>query len=236
MDKAQAPGDVISQGPPGEPPPPPSGRPRDEDRLTRKPLTFWDRIKFLLLLVLLWFVLVWSAMANDPLVGFSDAMRIEVARGLVGVPPARPRGAPAAPLLHQRALGRLPPVLDREGVRRVRAGHPPADLRLVQVPHLADGDLGGVDRDHRHRDRQDHPHHADPGPAPRPSAALARAAVRAAGCLYALVRRAPVRRPLLVHVPRRGGRVLPRRHQDQVLRRLGPGPRARAGQGEHHLP
>jgi len=78
MDKAQASGDVISQGPPGEPPPPPSGRPRDEDRLTRKPLTFWDRIKFLLLLGLLWFVLVWSAMANDPLVGFSDAMRIEV--------------------------------------------------------------------------------------------------------------------------------------------------------------
>jgi len=78
MDKAQASGDVISQGPRGEPPPPRSGRPRDEDRLTRKPLTFWDRIKFLLLLGLLWFVLVWSAMANDPLVGFSDAMRIEV--------------------------------------------------------------------------------------------------------------------------------------------------------------
>ena len=86
------------------------------------------------------------------------------------------------------------------------------------------------------RDRQDHPHHADPGAAPRAPADLARAAVRAAGRIYALVRRAPVRRPLLVHVPRRGGRVLPRRHQDQVLRRLGPGPRARAGQGEHHLP
>ena len=97
-------------------------------------------------------------------------------------------------------------------------------------------DLGAVDRDHRHRDRQDHPHHADPGAAPRPAAALARAAVRGADRIYAHVRRAPVRRPLLVHVPRRGGRVLPRRHQDQVLRRLGPGPRARAGQGEHRLP
>ena len=113
---------------------------------------------------------------------------------------------------------------------------PPADLRLDQVPHPADGDLGAVDRDHRRGDRQDHPHHADPGAAPRPAAALARAAVRAADRIYAHVRRAPVRRPLLVHVPRRGGRVLPRRHQDQVLRRLGPGPRARAGQGEHHLP
>ena len=41
----------------------------------------WDRIKFLLLLVLLWFVLVWSTMANNPLIGFSDAMRIEVRTG-----------------------------------------------------------------------------------------------------------------------------------------------------------
>src|SRR6266699_3496655 len=70
MDKAQASRDVADQGPPGAPPPH-SGRPRDEDRLTRKPLTVWDRIKFLLLLVLLWFVLVWSAMANNPLVGCS---------------------------------------------------------------------------------------------------------------------------------------------------------------------
>jgi cell division protease FtsH len=80
MDKAKAPGDVIAQGPPGKPSSS-SGRPRDEDRLTRKPLSLWDRIKFLVLLVLLWFVLVWSVMANDPLVGFSDAMRIEVHTG-----------------------------------------------------------------------------------------------------------------------------------------------------------
>ena len=62
-------------------PPPGGGRPVDAHRLTRKPLGFWDRIKFLLLLILLWFVLVWSVMANDPLVGFSDAMRIEVRSG-----------------------------------------------------------------------------------------------------------------------------------------------------------
>ena len=31
---------------------PPGERPRDEDRSTRKPLSFWDRVKFLLLLVL----------------------------------------------------------------------------------------------------------------------------------------------------------------------------------------
>jgi cell division protease FtsH len=83
MDKAQPP-DVISAGPPGvppPPPPPPSGRPRDEDRLTRKPLSLWDRIKFLVLLVLLWFILVWSVMANNPLVPFSDALKIEVRTG-----------------------------------------------------------------------------------------------------------------------------------------------------------
>src|SRR5580700_2559456 len=59
-----------------------AGRPRDDERPTRKPLPIWDRIKFLLLLVLLWFVLVWSVMASDPLVGFVDAMRIEVTSGL----------------------------------------------------------------------------------------------------------------------------------------------------------
>src|SRR6516225_8890875 len=61
--------------------PPPGGRPRDEDLLTRKPLSFWDRIKFLVLLGLVWFILTWSVMANDPLVGFSDALRIEVRAG-----------------------------------------------------------------------------------------------------------------------------------------------------------
>jgi ATP-dependent Zn protease len=61
--------------------PPGGSRPVDADRLTRKPLGFWDRIKFLLLLTLLWFVLVWSVMANDPIVGFSDAMRIEARAG-----------------------------------------------------------------------------------------------------------------------------------------------------------
>jgi ATP-dependent Zn protease len=57
------------------------GRPRDEDRRTRKPLPLWDRIKFLLLLVLVWFVLVWAAMANDPLVHFHDAVGKEERAG-----------------------------------------------------------------------------------------------------------------------------------------------------------
>jgi cell division protease FtsH len=59
----------------------PGGRPRDDDRVTRKPLGLWDRSKFLVLLALVWFILVWSVMANDPIVGFTDAMKIEVQTG-----------------------------------------------------------------------------------------------------------------------------------------------------------
>src|SRR5260370_16227931 len=57
------------------------GRPVDAHRLTRKPLAVWDRIKFLILLGLIWILLAWSVMANDPLVGFTDAVRIEVRTG-----------------------------------------------------------------------------------------------------------------------------------------------------------
>jgi cell division protease FtsH len=56
-------------------------RPRDDLRLTRRPLPLWDRIKFLLLFGLTWLVLVWSMMANNPLVGFSDAVRTQVHEG-----------------------------------------------------------------------------------------------------------------------------------------------------------
>jgi ATP-dependent Zn protease len=60
---------------------PPGGRPRDEDRLTRKPLALWDRIKFLLLLAVLWVVLLWSAMANDFQMGVADGVRTEARTG-----------------------------------------------------------------------------------------------------------------------------------------------------------
>ena len=50
-------------------------RPKDSERATRKPLPLWDRVKFLFLLVLLWLVLVWSDMANNPVIGFADAAR-----------------------------------------------------------------------------------------------------------------------------------------------------------------
>ena len=57
------------------------GRPREEDFLTRRPVPLWDRIKWLVLLAVIWFLLVWSLMADNPLVGFLDACRIEVREG-----------------------------------------------------------------------------------------------------------------------------------------------------------
>jgi cell division protease FtsH len=51
--------------------PPPSPTPRE----TRKRLPFWERVKFLILLSLLWLALVWASMASDPLLPFSDAAR-----------------------------------------------------------------------------------------------------------------------------------------------------------------
>ena len=57
-------------------------RPKDSERATRRPLALWDRVKFLLLLVLLWLVLVWSDMANNPVIGFADAARQQLHEAL----------------------------------------------------------------------------------------------------------------------------------------------------------
>ncbi len=57
------------------------GRPKDDDILTRKRLSLWDRIKWLLLLGIIWLLLVWSLMADNPLLGFADACRIEIQTG-----------------------------------------------------------------------------------------------------------------------------------------------------------
>ncbi len=49
-------------------------RPRDTDRKTRIHLTFYDRVKFLLLFGVVFFVLAWASMADNPLLSFSDAI------------------------------------------------------------------------------------------------------------------------------------------------------------------
>jgi len=53
----------------------------------RKPLPLWDRVKFLILLGGLWFLLVWALMAENPLIGFRDAWieRTQSARWLIAL-------------------------------------------------------------------------------------------------------------------------------------------------------
>ena len=50
-------------------------------RATRKPAALWDRLKFLVLFAIIWWILVWAAMAGDPLVSLRDAELIEVRMG-----------------------------------------------------------------------------------------------------------------------------------------------------------
>lgn len=49
-------------------------RPRDTDRKTRIHLSMFDRLKFLIAFTITFFVLVWSDMAGNPLLGFNDAL------------------------------------------------------------------------------------------------------------------------------------------------------------------
>jgi ATP-dependent Zn protease len=57
------------------------GRPRETDILTRRKTPFWDRVRWLALLAVIWLVLVWSLMSNNPLMGFADACRIQANKG-----------------------------------------------------------------------------------------------------------------------------------------------------------
>ena len=59
-------------------PPQLAGRPREGDILTRKRMSWWDHIKWLLLLAVVWLLLVFSLMGDNPLIGFEDACRLEV--------------------------------------------------------------------------------------------------------------------------------------------------------------
>ncbi|MFG1999914.1 AAA family ATPase [Spirillospora sp. NPDC048911] len=54
---------------------PPDDAPHGDMAATRKKQSLWDRVRYVILLTLLWFVLVWAAMADNPLLPFSDAMR-----------------------------------------------------------------------------------------------------------------------------------------------------------------
>src|SRR3954447_3213351 len=49
-------------------------RPRSADRLTRKPLPWWDRVKILAVLALVFFLSVWGAVGDNPILPVSEAI------------------------------------------------------------------------------------------------------------------------------------------------------------------
>ncbi|HXW86728.1 MAG TPA: AAA family ATPase [Streptosporangiaceae bacterium] len=49
--------------------------------LTRRALVPWDRLKFIILIIVVWFLIVWYQMANNPVLGFSDAARQQLQLG-----------------------------------------------------------------------------------------------------------------------------------------------------------
>ncbi|MFC4946821.1 AAA family ATPase [Pseudonocardia sp. GCM10023141] len=57
---------------------PPDEPPHAAPAPTRKKMSFWDRSRLLLLFVFAWLVIVWAAMADNPLLPFVDAARIQV--------------------------------------------------------------------------------------------------------------------------------------------------------------
>ncbi len=65
----------------GPTPPPQHAATKSDEPRTRKPLGWWDRSKFLILLGGFWLVLVWAAMAEDPNLPFSEAVPIHVRSG-----------------------------------------------------------------------------------------------------------------------------------------------------------
>ena len=82
-------------------PPPPEGLPSpgahapEPERKTRKPLPLWDRVKFLLLLGIAWLILLWASIANNPIMPFTDAVRLQVRNSwwLLALMASRPSGS-----------------------------------------------------------------------------------------------------------------------------------------------
>ncbi|AEA28627.1 AAA family ATPase [Pseudonocardia benzenivorans] len=52
--------------------------PPPERPTTRKPMPMWNRIRLLLLFAVAFFVIVWAAMADNPLISFADSLRIQI--------------------------------------------------------------------------------------------------------------------------------------------------------------
>lgn len=51
-----------------------TSRIRDDDRMTRKPLDWWDRVKLLVLWLVTYGLTLWSAIVTNPIIPFGDAL------------------------------------------------------------------------------------------------------------------------------------------------------------------
>ncbi|GAA1879733.1 AAA family ATPase [Pseudonocardia ailaonensis] len=74
---------IDDPGMPGSPPPPDAPEahhepPAEKVEARRKKASWWDRSKLLLLFVVAFLIVVWSQVADNPLITFSDAFKIQV--------------------------------------------------------------------------------------------------------------------------------------------------------------
>ncbi len=60
-------------GPDTGPVPPPEYKGKGEEPLTRKPISTWDRSKFLVVLGMVWVVLFWATVVDNPIIPVADA-------------------------------------------------------------------------------------------------------------------------------------------------------------------
>ena len=60
-------------GPDTGPVPPPEYKGKGDERLTRKPIPTWDRSKFLVVLGLVWVILFWATVVDNPIIPVADA-------------------------------------------------------------------------------------------------------------------------------------------------------------------
>ena len=146
------------------------------------------------------------------------------------------RDRPPAPLLHQREVGRLPPVLDRtrssagstaamgrmNDWTRYRLGRALRFLVMLAIVAMVLGALLGTS--------------PIQGLVQLPNTLWDALPHDPAAGVRRRLHHHPVRGDVLVPVPGRDGGLLPGRHQDPVLRRVGPGLGAGEDQGEHRLP
>ena len=186
--------------------------------------------------------LVWNDMADNPIIPFRDALR-ETAPGEVVV----------LRRLRARVVRQIHYVICEHSTRynmfwedkvfgrfNKRAE---TDEPVDALPHLAGAQVRVRQRRAVRLLRRPVGRHADRGVLPGAVADLRHPLLDRAGSAVHLPDRhaarprgRPVRRDLLVPVARRRRHLLPRRHQDPVLRRVGPGPGARAGQRERDVP